>query len=112
MTFFKVEKDGYLLGVGKGKSGTEITEDVYNKLTSVIRNKPKAESGYDYKLKTDLTWELYELPQIEEQQGYTAEQLAEMTNAELSAICSEMGISGSMTKANMIALILDKQSQT
>lgn len=41
---------------------------------------------------------------------YTAEQLEAMTNAELSAILAEMGISGSMTKANMIALILDKQN--
>lgn len=47
---------------------------------------------------------------IEEQTAYTAEQLSTMTNAELSAICTELGISGSMTKANMIALILDKQN--
>lgn len=48
--------------------------------------------------------------QADEQQGYTAEQLEQMTNVELREICSELGISGSMTKANMIALILDKQN--
>lgn len=50
------------------------------------------------------------IEQGEQPTTYTAEQLAEMTNAELSAILAEMGISGSMTKANMIALILDKQN--
>lgn len=52
----------------------------------------------------------YEVDETTETTAYTAEQLSEMTNAELSAICTEMGISGSMTKANMIALILDKQN--
>lgn len=54
----------------------------------------------------------YEVEEYIEEITYTAEQLSAMTNAELSAILADMGISGSMTKANMIALILDKQSQT
>lgn len=43
--------------------------------------------------------------------SYTEEELMQMTNAELSAICSELGISGSMTKANMITLIMQKQDR-
>ena len=50
------------------------------------------------------------IEQGENPNTYTAEQLSAMTNAELSVICAELGISGSMTKANMIALILDKQN--
>lgn len=50
------------------------------------------------------------IEQGENPNTYTAEQLSAMTNAELSAILADMGISGSMTKANMIALILDKQN--
>lgn len=40
---------------------------------------------------------------------YTAEQLAEMTTAELKAICTELGISTDMDAENMITLIMDKQ---
>lgn len=114
MIYFTTEKDGYVISIGTAEKsvGIEITEAEYNEILDLIRNKPQAENGYDYKLKADLTWELIEVPVEEEPQAYTAEQLAEMTNAELSAILADMGISGSMTKANMIALILDKQSQT
>lgn len=111
MRYYKMIIDGCLVAVGNGSGGTEITAEEYAELLNIIHNKPIAESGFDYRLKADLTWEKYELPIIEEEQtAYTAEQLAEMTNAELSAILAEMGISGSMTKANMIALILDKQN--
>lgn len=54
----------------------------------------------------------YEIEEaIEEQTAYTAEQLEQMTSTELREICSEMGISGTMTKANMISLILGKQNE-
>lgn len=46
----------------------------------------------------------------EDEAAYTEERLSAMSNAELQAILADMGISGSMTKANMIALILDKQN--
>lgn len=48
----------------------------------------------------------------ETEHAYTAEQLEAMTSTELREICSEMGISGTMTKANMISLILGKQSNS
>ena len=48
----------------------------------------------------------------EEQTAYTAEQLEAMTSTELREICAELGISGTMTKANMISLILGKQSNS
>lgn len=46
---------------------------------------------------------------IVEEQGYTEEELLTMTADELRVICAELGISGTMTKANMISLILNKQ---
>lgn len=110
MKYFKFTSNSIIAGVGTDYGEIEITEAEYNEILDLIRNKPKAEIGYDYRLKTDLTWELCELPIVEQPNTYTAEQLAEMTNAELSVICAELGISGSMTKANMIALILDKQN--
>lgn len=45
------------------------------------------------------------------ERSYTEEQLNSITAGELKAICADMGISGSMTKANMISLILCKQSE-
>ena len=62
MRYYKMIIDGYLVAVGSGSGGTEIAEADYNNLLEIIRNKPIAESGYDYRLKSDLTWELCELP--------------------------------------------------
>lgn len=113
MRYYKIIIDGYLAAVGTGAGGEEITEAEYNSLLKVIRNKPTAESGFDYRLKADLTWEKYELPQIEETEtAYTAEQLEAMTVAELEAVCAELGISPNKNKANMVVLILNKQGES
>lgn len=51
-------KDGYVIGVTIG--------DKLNNVQTLLTyaNKPKAESGYDYRLCADtLEWELYELPE-------------------------------------------------
>lgn len=40
---------------------TEIAETEYNAILAVIRNRPAAD-GKGYRLKTDLTWEAYDLP--------------------------------------------------
>lgn len=111
MRYYKMIIDGYLVAVGSGSGGEEITAEEYAELLNIIHTKPSAENGYDYRLKADLTWELYELPIIEEEQTtYTAEQLAEMTTTELKSICTELGIATSMVKQNMIDLILGKQN--
>ena len=62
MRFYKIINNGYLVAIGNGSGGTEITESEYNNLLEIIHNKPTAESGFDYRLKADLTWEMYELP--------------------------------------------------
>lgn len=64
MRYYKMIIDGYLVAVGSGSGGTEITAEEYAELLNIIRTKPVASEGYDYRLKTDLTWELYELPII------------------------------------------------
>lgn len=111
MRYYKLIIDGYLVAAGTGNGGTEITEAEYAELLEVIGNKPTADSGYDYRLTEALTWERYELPVVDEETtAYTAEQLAEMTTAELKSICAELGISATMTKQNMIELILGKQT--
>lgn len=67
MKYYKTLNDGYLVSVGTGSGGTEITESEYNDLLSIIHNRPTPSTGFDYKLKADtLEWELVELPPIEE----------------------------------------------
>lgn len=60
MKYYKQISDNYLIAIGTGVGGTEITEDEYNEILSVIRSRPRSE-GKGYRLKTDLTWEEYDL---------------------------------------------------
>lgn len=78
MRYYKMIIDGYLVSIGNGSGGTEITETEYNNLLSVIHNKPTAPEGYDYRLKADLTWELYELPPMPEDDELSAEEALEI----------------------------------
>lgn len=66
MRYYKLIKDGYLTAIGTGNGGVEITEEEYNSLLAHIKGCPEAPEGYGYRLKENLTWELYELPIIEE----------------------------------------------
>lgn len=66
MRFYKTIDNQYLLTVGIGAGGEEISEAEYNQLLGIIANRPTAQEGYDYKLRTDtIKWELVELPPIE-----------------------------------------------
>ena len=66
MKYFKTTNGNYILSVGTGAGGTEITETEYNEIMSAIQNKPQATDTTDYNLKEDLSWEPYEIEQIEE----------------------------------------------
>lgn len=80
MRFYKVIINGYITRIGIGDGYEEITEQEYNSLFDIIHSKPIAESGYGYKLKDNLTWELYEIPKVEEE--ITEEEYAEKVKAE------------------------------
>ena len=60
MGYFKIVADGYIVSVGTSDSGN-ITESEYNDIMTAIHNKPQATATTDYRLKTDLTWEEYEV---------------------------------------------------
>ena len=55
-------ENGYIVSLAKGVYNGNITEEEYNTILSVIRSKPTAPDGCDYKLREDLTWELHEMP--------------------------------------------------
>ena len=61
MKYYKSVSNSYILAIGTGYGGEEITEDEYNEIMSIVQNRPTAEDK-GYKLKTDLTWEEYDLP--------------------------------------------------
>lgn len=67
MRYYRNDKDGYLLGIGQYGVGTELTRDEYDSIAEIIRSKPPRTEAADYRLKTDLTWEEYQIvPQPDE----------------------------------------------
>ena len=78
MRYYKLIEDGYILAIGTGGGGTEITENEYNSIMTVIQNKPQGTATTDYKLKTDLTWEEYELPPAPEDYDISDEEALEI----------------------------------
>ena len=61
MRYYKQIENDYIMSIGTGYGATEITEEEYNSILSLIQSRPQAD-GKDYHLKTDLTWEEYDLP--------------------------------------------------
>lgn len=84
MRYYKMISDGYILSVGIGLIGEEITESEYNTILEIVRNKPAAQDGYDYKLTNSLEWELYEMPLLEVEE--------EATVTDYQNALSEMGV--------------------
>lgn len=62
MRYYKLVNDGYILAVGTGLCGEEISEEYFNKVLNVIKHKPARTATTDFRLKEDLTWEEYEVP--------------------------------------------------
>lgn len=72
--FFKNIEDGYLISISTGTGSEEITQDEYEQILSMIRNRPIPEAGYGYRLKADMTWELVELPPVSEDEEISADE--------------------------------------
>jgi hypothetical protein len=62
------KQDGYIHSVVSGVSAanSNITEAEYIEIKAVIANMPTAPTGFGYRLKENLEWELYELPEMPE----------------------------------------------
>ena len=65
MRYYKQIQDNYILAIGTGYGNDEISEQDYNEIMSVIQSCPN-EKGKGYRLKTDMTWEEYDLPPMPE----------------------------------------------
>lgn len=63
MRFYKSQSKSYINSIGINCGGTEIMETEYNEIASIIQSCPN-ENGKGYRLRTDLTWEEYDLPPV------------------------------------------------
>lgn len=84
--YFKLIEDDYIVLIGTGGGDTEIDRAEYEHILSVIHNRPVAEDGYTYKLRTDLTWELCENPPV-------AEEDIEATEEDYLSALAKLGVS-------------------
>lgn len=71
----------YIVSIGIGDGGSEITENEYITIMEVIENKPAETDTIGYRLKTDLTWEQYEKEPIPEDDP-TAEEIVSILTGE------------------------------
>lgn len=81
MRYNKHTKEDYIVGIGTGDGGVEITREEYEALRAVIEARPTPAEGFGYRLRTDLTWEEYELPPIEEPEPSETPTTEEMLEA-------------------------------
>lgn len=66
MRYYKTVDSDFIVSVGTGSGGEEITESEYSEILAAIGNKPTDPDGYTYKLRADtLEWELVKLPPVE-----------------------------------------------
>lgn len=62
MRHYKMLNEGYLVAIGTGAGGEEITKAEYMNIFNIIRSRPGAPEGYAYRLTAEGEWELYENP--------------------------------------------------
>lgn len=65
MNYCIITENGYIkrIELSNCSSGQNVTEAEYNEILAMIQNRPSAE-GKGYRLKSDLTWEEYDLPPV------------------------------------------------
>ena len=83
--YFKRTEDSYITLIGKGEDAEDISREEYEKILAVIENRPTAEPGLIYRLRTDLTWELYEVPPV-------ADEDVEATEEDYISALAELGV--------------------
>lgn len=59
----KNTENGYIVSVVSGVSKGNIPESEYLNIRALISDAPEAPDGFGYRLRDDLTWELYQLPE-------------------------------------------------
>jgi hypothetical protein len=57
LKYYKVIENNYITAIGINIGGVEIDRSEYDDLLNIIRNKPVALDGFDYRLNTNLEWD-------------------------------------------------------
>lgn len=56
----KIVNNGYIIGLSE-ITGEDISAAEKESILTAIESRPTPQAGYSYRLKTDLTWEAYDL---------------------------------------------------
>lgn len=81
--YFVSKQGGYIQGVYEGTAGeNEITRAAYEAVIAAVQAMPEAPAGKGYRLKEDLSYEAYDLPENEEQKSDIAEAIGILTGEE------------------------------
>lgn len=65
--YFAIVKDGVIFCVGIGEQAEEITAERYADIIAAFSSKPAPTDKIDYRLKEDLSWEAYEIPEPQDE---------------------------------------------
>lgn len=60
--------NGYIICVGDGDGGAEIGNERYESILLAFQNKPQATGAMNYRLKNDLTWEPYNVGNMNDEE--------------------------------------------
>ncbi|MBQ0134836.1 MAG: hypothetical protein KBS46_06895 [Clostridiales bacterium] len=74
----KNTEDGYIVSLARGVSAGNISGEEYEEIRRVIAECPRAEEGFGCRLREDLRWEFYLLPEPEEEEAGEEDYLAEL----------------------------------
>ena len=76
MNHFIVKDGDYIVGIGTTENFVRnpVSEDEAATIRDTLTRKPTPPVGFGYRLKTDQTWELYELPTEDPDPDLTAEE--------------------------------------
>ena len=78
MRFYKDIQNGFIVAIGTGGGGVEITENEYESILAIIQNKPARTDTTDYHLRQDLTWEEYERIEPPDESEPSAEEVVDI----------------------------------
>lgn len=78
MRYYKDIQNGFIVAIGTGGGGIEITEIEYESILAVIRDKPARTDTTDYHLLEDLTWEEYERIEPPDETEPSAEEVVDI----------------------------------
>ena len=78
MRYYKDIQNGFIVAIGTGGGGVEITETEYESILAAIQSKPARTETTDYHLREDLTWEEYERIEPPDETEPSAEEVVDI----------------------------------